>query len=104
MMLAAITVALVANLAPPARYDHEPRAAYHVSYMPQEKLQRICAGEVHTQGDMVLGCSMPDVGLIFMAKGLKADVADVILRHEKAHLNGWPHSHPGAGRKVASAK
>ncbi len=96
MMVAAITVALVANLAPPARYDYEPRVPYHISYLPQQKIQRICASEIAAKADMALGCSLPELGLIYMTKGMRPEVRDIILRHEKAHINGWAHrgAHP----------
>lgn len=102
MLIAAVTVALVANLAPPARYDYEPRSAYHVSYLKQDKLQRICSSEATGAGDMVLGCSLPELGLVYVAKGMRPEVADIILRHEKAHINGWKHRGSPFTRKVAS--
>lgn len=92
-MLTAVTFAMVASLAPPQRYDYEPPVSYRVSYVSQAKVQKICAREAHGAGDLVLGCSFADLGLVYVAKGLSPKVQDVILRHEKAHLNGWKHSH-----------
>ncbi len=92
-MLTAITLAMVVNLAPPPRYDFEPRVPYHISYVPQAKLQKICSREVTRSGDSVLGCALSELGFIYVAQGLSPDVRDVIVRHEKAHLNGWPHRH-----------
>ena len=91
MLVAAVTVALVASLAPPPRYDHEPRVPYHVSYVAQAKLQKICVGQATGADDMVLGCSLPELGLVYVAQGMRPEVADIILRHEKAHINGWKH-------------
>ncbi len=87
---------MVANLAPPPRYDYEPRVAYHITYLSQGKLQKICRGEVQRKGDTVLGCSLSDLGLIYVADGLSPDVRKMIVRHEKAHINGWPHDHGNA--------
>lgn len=92
-MLSAITLAMVVSLVPPPRYDYEPRIPYHITYLSQPKLQKVCAREVRRSSDLVLGCSLPDFGLIYVAKGLTPDVRAVIVRHEKAHLNGWPHRH-----------
>lgn len=92
---------MVASLAPPPRYDHEPRVAYHISYVSQPKLQRICRGEVQRKGDLVLGCSLSELGLIYIADGLSPDVRRLIVRHEKAHINGWPHTH---GNEVVASR
>lgn len=89
-MLTAITFAMIADLAPPARYDFEPAVPYHITYLQQERVQKICADDAK-RGDLVLGCSLPSVGLIYIVKGLSPQVRGVILRHEKAHINGWPH-------------
>ena len=93
MLVAAITVALVASLAPPPRYDYEPSVPYHVSYLPQERIQRICAKETAARAGVTLGCSLPELGLIYVTEGMQPGVQSVILRHEKAHINGWPSSH-----------
>jgi hypothetical protein len=95
-VLTAITIAMVANLAPPPRYDYEPRTPYHVTYLPQAKLQKVCASEVSSRRDTVLGCSLSELGLIYVAQGLAPDVRSLIVRHEKAHINGWPHRHEPA--------
>ena len=92
-MLTAITFAMIAGLAPPARYDFEPAVPYHVTYLQQESVQKICADDAK-RGDLVLGCSLTSLGLIYIAKGLSPQVRAVILRHEKAHINGWPHHYP----------
>lgn len=102
MLVAAVTVALVASLAPPTRYDHEPRVPYHVSYMAQAKLQKICVGQATGANDMVLGCSLPELGLVYVAKGMRPEVADIILRHEKAHINGWKHRGSPFDRRLAN--
>lgn len=98
MLVASITFALVAHLAPPARYDHEPRTPYVVTELAQSKIQRVCRSETHGAGDQVLGCSLPELGLIYVVKGMKPDVRQLIVRHEKAHLNGWVHGHQVASR------
>jgi hypothetical protein len=95
-MLTAITIAMVANLAPPPRYDHAPRVPYHITYLPQGKLQKVCAREVRRASDMVLGCTLTELGLVYVAQGLSPEVRDLIVRHELAHINGWPHRHGAA--------
>ena len=68
----------------------------------QLKLQNICVGQASGADDMVLGCSLPELGLVYVAKGMRPEVANIILRHEKAHINGWKHRGSPFDRRVAS--
>ena len=83
-----ITLAMVAHLAPPAAYDFEP-ARFDIIYIEPDMAQVFCDRE---PGDRIaLGCAFTDSGNIYLRTGLSPEVEAIVLRHEKAHLNGWVH-------------
>ena len=86
MLLVAIGVfypvaaaALVCRL-PPAQYDHEPTTAYRVIEDP------------HLFGNAF---TSPDRSVIVIPLYASPSWKACYLRHEKAHVNGWPADHPG---------
>lgn len=87
--LSGITLAMVMSLAPPVQYDYEPVVPYHISYTSQQRVEELCPSP--GAFNLSLGCTLPRLGLIYVAKGLNPRVRDFIVRHEKAHINGWKH-------------
>lgn len=79
---------------PPARYDHEPTKYYHVTHVPQNRINKLCGAELaaarikYPQASVV-GCSAH--GFIWIVNGLSEKHEAEVLRHEKAHVNGWRH-------------
>lgn len=69
---------------PPAIYDHEPKEKYRVARLPAKEVKRACGG-------IGKACSIPKRRLIVVEKGLHGAVLEMIMRHEKGHLNGWAH-------------
>ena len=79
------------SLLPPARYDHEPTRPYHVREVSQARIDALCRGEVEAAGRSGLGCTLPGIGAIYLLDGMPRETRAVVLRHEKAHINGWRH-------------
>jgi hypothetical protein len=87
----AFLVALGPALAldPPARYDYTPRMPVkivrvaHLGAACQDRLQRY-------------GCSFVKGGVcwVLVAITLPPGWYSGVVRHEKAHCNGWPGHHP----------
>ena len=86
-----VLVAGLQSLLPPARYDHEPTRHYFVREVSQARIDALCRGEVEAAGRSALGCAVPGIGAIYILEGLSPETRAVILRHEKAHINGWRH-------------
>jgi hypothetical protein len=76
---------------PPARFDHEPTVPYEVRYRSAQVLNFYCGEDaMHPK---VGGCAIIDKGrcwITIAAHFGRQDRASV-LRHEKAHCNGWRH-------------
>ena len=84
-----ITLAMVAHLAPPAAFDHEPTRPYEVLRLDAAMAQAFCDREPGEK--LMLGCSFEKSRTIYIRGGLAPEVEAIVLRHEKAHLNGWVH-------------
>lgn len=81
--------AAVALLEPPAAYDHEPSQPYTVAVIDDHmELVKRCRMGFHAH---LIGCALPRTDEIYIIGGLSAEDFDAVLRHEKAHLNGWRH-------------
>ena len=85
-----ITVDDVRGLEPPAIYSHEPTREYFVYNIPSSSIEKYC-GTI--KGYIIFGCTV-DGHIIYIRNDLSDEVYDVILRHEKAHVNGWVHPNP----------
>lgn len=85
MKCAAMVLAcFVQNYLPPHWFDHEPVKAYAIMYAPRHEMRLLC-------GFDTWGCVYPSKRLIVVCEALRGELLDIILRHEKAHLNGWRH-------------
>lgn len=73
---------------PPVMYDHEPRN-YIVRSVSIEEVQKLCF--TTSRPIPIEGCARPKWRLIVVDKDLPPLVKELVLRHEKAHLNGWIH-------------
>ena len=70
---------------PPAIFDYEP-TNYAVMYAPMAEMVVLC-------GWATVACARPAKRIIIIALdgGLSAEESSRVIRHEKAHLNGWRH-------------
>ena len=100
--LAAILVLLAGPAAarevkmPPVLFDHEPIQDYRVLTSDQATIDRMCANHLtaarrNDPGARVMGCAEIGGNVILIVKGLSAETRRKVLRHERAHLNGWYH-------------
>jgi hypothetical protein len=81
---------------PPVLFDHEPLQDYRVLTSDQATVERMCANDLTAArrtdyGARVLGCTRIGGDTIWVVKGLSPETRRKVLRHEKAHLNGWYH-------------
>lgn len=81
-------------LIPPPKYDYEPTVPYIVIYKEtNDAMTKAC------KEPLLDACAFTDLGIrhscIIYARHAYADGADPVhvLRHEKAHCNGWPADH-----------
>lgn len=75
--------------APPTRFDHPPKIP--VKIVRAEHIPKICRNPAQK-----IGCSFAGGPrcVIYIARKLPKDWYSGVLRHEKAHCNGWPGHHP----------
>lgn len=76
---------------PPAQFDYEPSALYRIERMSAAKIATIC--RPLAAGLMYYGCHkrMGQSHWILINDQLSPEAAALVLRHEKAHVNGWQH-------------
>jgi len=93
-----LTIALLAGLLmPPEHFDHEPTRPYAVHYASQEAIARECRGldlmvaQLGNPDARALGCTDLGTMTIWIDHSLSPEVRAKVLRHEKAHVNGWRH-------------
>jgi len=93
-VLTCTTTAHAAPLDPPARYDYPPTNLVGVWEMSQRELTTACreAYPGYYIGPRVEGCTYftDDNGCVVMVLVTSPYLARLI-RHEKAHCNGWVH-------------
>jgi hypothetical protein len=79
------------RLMPPARYDYfNPNV--RVVLMPAAEAHELCKKHVRNN-PAVMACALfGNPCRIIMPKNFSLQAA--LLRHEMAHCNGWPSSHP----------
>jgi hypothetical protein len=107
MRLAVALVAIVAMtcpalaqyVLPPEEYDHPYKGQTVISWKDsREEVRAVC----NTPFAMGLGCAhlRNDWCIITIARNPVLDAAgftaNVVLRHEIAHCNGWPKDHPNS--------
>jgi len=90
---------------PPAYYDHEFAGEVIVTEISMEqRLRKICEGfGANFQGQAGMACAFTLRGkcFIFTLSDRELELwnydAKTVLRHERAHCNGWPNDHPRNG-------
>lgn len=76
---------------PPPEYDHEPTVPYTDIKMPLQRLNAVCKG-LGVQYALVYGCALPqERQCIIITPDVPEKFRALIVRHEKAHCNGWVH-------------
>lgn len=80
---------MVMALVPPKAYDYEPKVSYEIREFHEGQEPLMMKVFCKREGKIVLGCEVNHI--IFIRDDLNKEVYDVILRHEKAHVNGWKH-------------
>lgn len=91
MPLLAFPAAIVALLSPPAMYSFEPLQPYGVQYLAPDELQVRCNPARQYIDSTIYGCSNTTIRMVYVDNTLGGEALALILRHEKAHLNGWRH-------------
>ena len=87
----AVAGSVCTDLVPPARYLEMPRPEYTLDAIDNiYTMHRVCMHETR------LGCSDRRIMTVFYLASLADDPVRFrcFLRHEEAHLNGWPGDHP----------
>jgi hypothetical protein len=91
-MIASLAIAAsLASFMPPAQFDYEPRQAYTVTEFSAPMLKIVCRSGQYAGGRVPYACTYRSLNAIFILNTLTGANRDIILRHEKAHLNGWNH-------------
>src|SRR5262245_2686609 len=86
------------NYLPPEEFDHEFKGELKVVRGTQAQLREACPGTFNL-GWNAIGCAIPSLGgtvctiYILNDQGLQSIgwEGEVVLRHERAHCNGWHH-------------
>jgi hypothetical protein len=90
LLAAVAAVYAIPSLAiePPARFSGQPAMAAKV--IRSDIVPTFCRNASQKKG-----CAYPGTQLcvIVIARGLSSSAFRAVLRHEKAHCNGWPADH-----------
>lgn len=81
---------------PPAQFDHTFRGPTTIRYLSLDQLARLCGGPA-------LGCTAiggPRCDINIARIGQDAE----LIRHERAHCNGWPAWHPALAPIVTARR
>lgn len=89
--LAMATPALASPITPPGRFDPEPAKPYRVLHVDADFMRLACPGHRVPKGQAIVGCTIYKSRTVLILDGLSARFERQVLRHEKAHLNGWRH-------------
>ena len=90
MILAAALLSGVV-LMPPKKYDYEPRVPYVVVFMEPSQIRAVCN---RYTGPEPYACTslVSRPFRIRIRTDLSKRLLRDVLRHEKAHVNGWRHA------------
>jgi hypothetical protein len=88
-----------AQVIPPEEYDHPYKGKVTIQVFSDQKLMREKCP--YSPFPYLLGCARAAMEVCWIAiadeellNKLKYP-AEIIIRHERAHCNGWPQHHPG---------
>lgn len=102
MIKTAIFAALLASpvyagLQPPARFDFEYEGPTVIERLPTDNVRRACMARFGTDwgASSMKGCGGEIDGVCYIIVGRYAKVSSVpmLIRHERAHCNGWSATH-----------
>lgn len=92
------TLALLAGLLmPPEQYDHAPTRPYAVHLISPAAIEQRChcldlmVRRLSHPDARALGCTDLGTMTIWIDNTLPPDLRAKVLRHERAHVNGWRH-------------
>jgi hypothetical protein len=93
---------------PPAQYDHEPTVPYRVHYVSQAFANELCGANLrearrYKPDARIAGCTDTLTNDIYISRDFSPETRVYILRHEKAHVNGWVHARGKASRAAIAA-
>jgi hypothetical protein len=93
-----VLLAVMAGLLmPPAQYDYEPTRPYVIHYAAPERIAEQCRGldlmvaKLRNPKARALGCTDLATLEVWIDSSLTFDEQAKVLRHERAHVNGWRH-------------
>ena len=80
----------IETYSPPEKYNYEPTVPYKVIALPSAELQKACW---MGSGGMswTWACVFHGSNTIYIDEVLEGEPREIILAHEKAHINGWRH-------------
>lgn len=84
-------------LMPPAQYDHRPTVPYSVHYATPAVIAKECRGldlmvaQLTNPKARALGCTDLGTMEIWIDNSLSPSLRAKVMRHERAHVNGWRH-------------
>jgi hypothetical protein len=87
---------------PPAEYDHPYQGKLEVVTGTQEQTRNVCGhpNEIFIGGCAVPNANGPNTCTIFRVRDEELKLmnwtANLVMRHEIGHCNGWPEDHRGA--------
>lgn len=75
---------------PPHEYDYEPITPYTITVLPEPMVLKECQRQPH---EKLWGCTVHEypVQRVIIDDRLSGGPLQIVLRHEKAHVNGWRH-------------
>lgn len=77
---------------PPMRFMHEPAQAYTITVLDWDTLQERCSNGFAMR--TVWACAYAEKNEIYILDELPSErMRECIIKHEKAHLNGWSYFH-----------
>lgn len=84
LLLACFQMAL-----PPVKYDYEPTIPYEIVELPKKQVVELCGS---------WGCVLGrETKVIIVVDDLPYFHKNIVIKHEKAHLNGWAADHQEIG-------
>lgn len=92
IVIGLVVSAVLAASIPPPEYDYEPTEPYEVQLVSDHRLLQLLCRYHHP---LLAGCGLKDKGMIYIIDGLDPETHQSVLRHEKAHINGWLHGREG---------
>jgi hypothetical protein len=87
-------------LVPPAQYDRPYPGKITVTRAEHSQMHKLCAGASPVMPTILYGCAKGNAEhctIVIVSDDVldRFNIsAEMLLRHERAHCNGWPWHHP----------